>query len=94
MGGPGRLGQHRAWRTLLTRKTRLSVSLDNLGALAVLQQHSTPSAALDTIAQEYALDDALDPYPLAQLRHIPGVSTDIADALSRQHAAVPEAFPL
>eukprot|EP00969_Alexandrium_andersonii_P068038 3001169-Alexandrium_andersonii.AAC.1 len=44
--------------------------------------------------QEYALDGALDPYPLAQLRHIPGVSSHIADALSRQHAPVPKAFPM
>eukprot|EP00969_Alexandrium_andersonii_P372461 15481767-Alexandrium_andersonii.AAC.1 len=83
----------RVWRALFTRKTPVSVSSDNLGALAILQQHSTPSVALTTIAQECALDDALDPYPLAQLRHIPGVSNDIADALSRQYAPVPKAFP-
>eukprot|EP00969_Alexandrium_andersonii_P201302 8894517-Alexandrium_andersonii.AAC.1 len=50
----------RVRRTLFTRNTPASVSSDNLGALAVLQQHSAPSAALNTIAQEYALDDALD----------------------------------
>eukprot|EP00969_Alexandrium_andersonii_P336027 14852055-Alexandrium_andersonii.AAC.1 len=33
----------RVWRTLFTRQTPVSVSSDNLGALAVLQQHSTPS---------------------------------------------------
>eukprot|EP00969_Alexandrium_andersonii_P296367 13096810-Alexandrium_andersonii.AAC.1 len=66
------------------RDRPVSVSSDNLGALAVLQQHSTPSVALNTIAQEFALCDALGPYPLAQLRRIPGVSRDIADALSRQ----------
>eukprot|EP00969_Alexandrium_andersonii_P273637 12094359-Alexandrium_andersonii.AAC.1 len=45
-------------------------------------------------AQEYALGGALDPYPLAQLRHIPGVSNGIAYALSRHFALVPKAFPV
>eukprot|EP00969_Alexandrium_andersonii_P151982 6720765-Alexandrium_andersonii.AAC.1 len=49
----------RVWRTLFTRSAPVSVSSDNLGALAVLQQHSTPSVALNTIAQEFALGDAL-----------------------------------
>eukprot|EP00969_Alexandrium_andersonii_P199501 8811115-Alexandrium_andersonii.AAC.1 len=40
------------------------------------------------------MDDALDPYPSAQLRHVPGVSNDIADTPSRQHAPVPKAFPM
>eukprot|EP00969_Alexandrium_andersonii_P164609 7276096-Alexandrium_andersonii.AAC.1 len=59
-----------------------------------IRDSSTPSVALNTIAQEFALDDALIPYPLAQLRHIPGISNDIADALSRQHAPVPKQFPM
>eukprot|EP00969_Alexandrium_andersonii_P070242 3100245-Alexandrium_andersonii.AAC.1 len=50
----------RVRRTLFARKTPVSVSSDNLGAHAVLQQHSTPSVALNTIPQEFALDDALD----------------------------------
>eukprot|EP00969_Alexandrium_andersonii_P188636 8336586-Alexandrium_andersonii.AAC.1 len=33
----------RVWRTFFTRQTPVSVSSDSLGALAVLQQHSTPS---------------------------------------------------
>eukprot|EP00969_Alexandrium_andersonii_P363741 15462580-Alexandrium_andersonii.AAC.1 len=41
----------RVWRTSFTRQTPVSVSSDNLGALAVLQQHSTPSVALNKIAQ-------------------------------------------
>eukprot|EP00969_Alexandrium_andersonii_P068302 3012680-Alexandrium_andersonii.AAC.1 len=40
------------------------------------------------------MDDALDPYPLAQLRHIPGVSNEVADALSRQFAPEANAFPM
>eukprot|EP00969_Alexandrium_andersonii_P349564 15431326-Alexandrium_andersonii.AAC.1 len=64
-----------------------------MGALAVLLQHSTPSVALNTIAQEFTLDDALDPYPLAQLRHIPGVSNDVADEMSRQFAPEAKSFP-
>eukprot|EP00969_Alexandrium_andersonii_P244907 10822423-Alexandrium_andersonii.AAC.1 len=77
MGAPGRAGR----------------PPDNLGALAVLQQRSTPSVALNTRAQEFALDDAFDPYPLSQLRHIPGVSNDAADALPRQYAPDAKAFP-
>eukprot|EP00969_Alexandrium_andersonii_P243150 10740288-Alexandrium_andersonii.AAC.1 len=50
----------RAWRRYFSRNTPASASSDNLGALAVLQQHSTPSAALDSVAQEYALDDAFE----------------------------------
>eukprot|EP00969_Alexandrium_andersonii_P258700 11438894-Alexandrium_andersonii.AAC.1 len=41
----------RVWRTRSTCTTPVSVSSDNLGALAVLQQHSTPSVALNRIAQ-------------------------------------------
>eukprot|EP00969_Alexandrium_andersonii_P349906 15432122-Alexandrium_andersonii.AAC.1 len=61
----------RAWRRYFTPSAPVLVSSGNLGALAVLQQHSTPSVALNTIAQEFALDDALESYPLSQLRHIP-----------------------
>eukprot|EP00969_Alexandrium_andersonii_P011394 495525-Alexandrium_andersonii.AAC.2 len=84
----------RVWRPLFIRQTPVSVSSYNLGALAVLQQHSTPSMALNKIAQEFFLDDALRPYPLAQLRRIPGVSNDIADALPGQFALAPKQFPM
>eukprot|EP00969_Alexandrium_andersonii_P311249 13753234-Alexandrium_andersonii.AAC.1 len=45
------LASLRVSRTLFTRNTPASVSADNLGALAVMQHHSTPSVALNTIAQ-------------------------------------------
>eukprot|EP00969_Alexandrium_andersonii_P032905 1437061-Alexandrium_andersonii.AAC.1 len=73
---------------------RASQPPDSLGALAALQLSSTPSVALNTIAQEFALDDALGPYPLAQLRHILGVSNDVADASPRQFAPDAKAFPV
>eukprot|EP00969_Alexandrium_andersonii_P268472 11864566-Alexandrium_andersonii.AAC.1 len=53
----------RVWRRFFTRSTPISVSSENLGALAVLQQHSIPSVALNTIAQEFALDGAIESYP-------------------------------
>eukprot|EP00969_Alexandrium_andersonii_P187978 8306499-Alexandrium_andersonii.AAC.1 len=50
--------------------------------------------ALNTIAQEFALHDALGPYPLSRHRHLPGVSTDVAAAAPRQYAPEAKAFPL
>eukprot|EP00969_Alexandrium_andersonii_P287573 12713611-Alexandrium_andersonii.AAC.1 len=63
------------------REAPASVRSGNLGALAVLQQHSAPSGALNRIAQEYALGDAVEAYHLLQLRCIPGISNILADAL-------------
>eukprot|EP00969_Alexandrium_andersonii_P031189 1360751-Alexandrium_andersonii.AAC.1 len=41
----------RAWHERFSRNTPASACSDNLGALAVIQQHATPSADLNTVAQ-------------------------------------------
>eukprot|EP00969_Alexandrium_andersonii_P148237 6553129-Alexandrium_andersonii.AAC.1 len=76
-----------------TRKTPVAVSSETLGALAVLQQHSTPSVALNGLAQECALDDAVEAQLLSQLRHLPGISNIMAEAMSRQSAPDTKACP-
>eukprot|EP00969_Alexandrium_andersonii_P159792 7060810-Alexandrium_andersonii.AAC.1 len=61
--------------------------------MAVLQQDSAPSADLDTVVRECSLDDAVDMYNATRLRHIPGMSNIIADALPRQRAPEPKTCP-
>ena len=66
---------------------------DNLGVLCMLAKGGAKSPQLNSLAREFALDQALKAYRLHWLEHIPGVTNLEADALSRQTAPNPVAFP-
>jgi hypothetical protein len=69
------------------------VKSDSLSALRSMVRLSSPSAALNLIARELALDMALGLYTIGMATHIPGASNKLPDDLSRMWAPEPHAFP-
>ena len=83
----------RLWLPGLSQRCGVRVKSDNVGALRMLFNLSSPSVALNVIAREVALDLAGENFQLSELAHIPGLTNVTADALSRLWAPDPMAFP-
>jgi hypothetical protein len=83
----------RIWLVNRDDPTFIQVRSDSLGALRMAMKVSSKSPAMNAIAQEIALHMATRDFELAILKHIPGISNEIPDALSRQHAPEPKPFP-
>ena len=66
---------------------------DSLSSLLAMQKRASRSAALSTVLCELALDTVEFYDPVSCATHIPGLSNDVADALSRQAAPEAPAFP-
>jgi hypothetical protein len=71
----------------------LRVKSDSLGALRAAMKLSSPSPHLNCIAREFAVLIATRQVDLSLLEHIPGVTNEIPDALSRLKAPAPKQFP-
>ena len=83
----------RLWLPSLGHGAAVRAKSDNLGVLCMLAKGGAKSPQLNSLAREFALDQALKAYRLHWLEHIPGVTNLEADALSRQTAPNPVAFP-
>ena len=70
------------WRS---KRVRLNLRSDNMGALAVFSTLKGAPGAMNLIAREYALDAAQGAYAPDVVSHLPGVTNDIADQLSRKN---------
>ena len=84
----------RGWRDLFRVPATVCVRGDNTGVLSAVRNRSAPAVALNGIMQELALDEALAPWPIVGLTHVPGVANVVADALSRLRASEPKPFPV
>ena len=83
----------RLWSSRFTHFTPVAFRSDNTGVLTALSKRSAPAESLNSIMQEWALDEAQATYPIRYLQHIPGVSNVVADALSRLWAPDPSELP-
>ena len=83
----------RLWLPKLPRQLTTRIKSDNVGALRMLLNLTSPSGPLSIIAREVALDMAGDNYQISELEHVPGITNVAADALSRLWAPQPEPFP-
>jgi len=70
------------------------VRSDSLSALRSMVKLSSRSLDLNLIAHELALDAVQGLYTIGMATHIPGVSNQLPDDLSRMWAPEPHAFPL
>ena len=66
-----------------TRRVTLGVSSDNMAALSMVCKMQPHGPTLGTIAREMALDIAALSYAPDVVEHIPGITNQAADALSR-----------
>lgn len=86
----------RMWLPRLGFHTRCLVKSDSLSTLIMLAKGKAKSPELNVLAREFALDQALREYRVWWLEHIPGVTNQQADALSRleapERATIPEAL--
>lgn len=83
----------RLWLPGLSQRCGVRVKSDNVGALRMLFNLSSPSEPLNIIAREVALDLASENFQLSELAHIPGLTNVAADALSRLWAPDPMGLP-
>ncbi len=83
----------RLWLPKLPRQLTTRIKSDNVGALRMLLNLTSPSGPLSIIAREVALDMAGDNYQISELEHVPGITNVAADGLSRLWAPQPEPFP-
>jgi len=82
----------RTWEHRFSQ-TAVRVKNDNMAALQLSLSLASGSPELNAIGAELALDIALQRYSITLAGHIPGVSNDTADALSRLSAPVPRPMP-
>ena len=74
----------RLWHTQDSRRVRVTVRGDNVGALALVVKMRPSSASLAIVAREIALLTVKDAFP-PKVTHTPGVAHVVADMLSRIH---------
>ena len=82
----------RVWRDPSHRDARVAIRSDSLGAILATARGASPNPGINLILRELALEDAEFGSRIHTARHIPGMSNDLADALSRMSA--PDAHPL
>ena len=70
------------WRS---KKVRLKLRSDNMGALTVFSACKGASGAMNAVAREYALDAAEGAHEPEIVAHLPGVANSTADVLSRRN---------
>ena len=75
-----RLWSH-LWRT---RRVSLRLRSDNIGALTVFSACKGAPGAMNTVAREYALDAAEGSFEPQLIDHLPGITNQAADILSRR----------
>ena len=85
-----------AARTWLVRSpgSAIEVRSDSLGALRMMSKMASKSSEVNKIAQELALDWALDKYTVRLLRHTPGIANTVPDILSRIYSPEPKPVPI
>ena len=71
----------------------VNIKSDSLSSLLAIAAGRGRSLALNRCMAELALDRAERNIDIRELRHIPGVANDVADALSRRFAPTPRACP-
>ena len=75
----------RLWSSLWkTKRVRLILRSDNVGALTIYSTVRGRSTSLNLLAREYALELASGAFEPDVIEHIPGISNTVADALSRR----------
>jgi hypothetical protein len=82
-----------AARLWLQPHSVLYVKADSLGALRMAMKMSSKSASMNRIAMELSLHMCLNEFEIGFMRHIPGVSNETPDALSRQFGPSVKPFP-
>ena len=84
----------RAWKTHWEQhRAKLRVRSDSISALVLVLRLKTTGKAAGIIAREIALEMATAPWPAVAAEHIPGISNEICDCLSRLFAPNPKPMP-
>ena len=84
----------RLWgKTWLSRHTVLKVKSDSMSALIAMARLKGRSPGVIAIMREMALDIGAAAYLPTTAQHIPGISNDLADALSRQFETPAKTLP-
>ena len=83
----------RLWRVPGTCAARACVTSDSLAASLALARGSSTAGRLGLILRELALEDAEQNSRIESVRHIPGLSNNLADSLSQLTAPEPHAVP-
>ena len=83
----------RLWRPWLTTSGSFEIRSDSLGALGATMKCNSSSWRLNAVIAEIMLDEAEFSSRVAVLCHIPGISNEWPDALSRLVADDPKPFP-
>jgi hypothetical protein len=81
------------WLSVPNNSCVLRVKSDSLGALRAAMKLSSPSPSLNSIAREFAVLLATRHIDMSLLEHIPGVSNEIPDCLSRLESPKPKQLP-
>ena len=83
----------RLWRPRLSTSGSFEIRSDSLGALGATLRCSSPTWRLNAIISEIMIDEAEYSCRIAVLCHVPGISNEWPDALSRLTAEKPKDFP-
>ena len=83
----------RLWRPRLSTSGSFEIRSDSIGALGATLRCSSSAWRLNAVIAEIMLDEAEFSSRIAVLCHIPGISNEWPDALSRLTADKPKEFP-
>ena len=81
------------WTDKLGPSTTFELRSDSLGALSAIAKKASRSAGMNKIIAEIALMEAAVGVSITSLTHIPGLSNDTRDALSRLWAPEAKSIP-